>query len=597
LVVPVARRTPEPAQRSMVQLLLELLKAEGVTHVFGVPGGLLHPFFDAVECDGDLELIVNKHEGSAAFMADGYARVSHELAVVAATSGPGATNLLTGVAVAFSDGVPLLVLTGQAPSHSLGRGAAQETPREDIDIVGMLRPITKYSALVESPERLQHHFRRALRLAHSGRPGPVHLNVPVDLWSRPVTSPAEVGVGLRAANTVFDRQAVCAAARLLLGARRPALLLGSGASGEAARERAIALAEALDARVATTPRAKGAFPEDHPLSLGVLGFGGADAAREALLSDAQGVDVVFVIGASLNETTTINWHPGLAQGRKLIQLDIDAERIGRNYPVAIPLLGDAGTVLLELLHQLRRDLENGVPRASSWPIFPKASEPPVSMQRSVREPGSPRASAELPLSNQPRTVHPAAWREELNRALPDNAIVFSDIGGHMLFNIRHLRITRRQSFVLNLGFGSMGHGTVAPIGAAMACPGRPVIAIIGDACFAMNGMELLTAVEHNIPVVWVVEDNQMHGISFHGSKLVNGGRPMLSIVNLRELKFRAFAEAMGLAYWEVSAPGQLGPALSHALAGSAPSLIHVRVDGSVAPPLGDRAKTVAGFKR
>ena len=169
----------------MVDVFLRYLRAEGAKVVFGVPGGLLHPFFAAVESDPQLKLVVAKHECGAAFMADGYARTGRCLAVCAGTSGPGATNLLTGVAVAYSDGVPLLVVTGQAPSHALGKGAAQETPPEDIDIVAMFKPITKYSAMIPSPDRLSHHLRRALRLALIGRPGPVHLNVPVDFWDKP----------------------------------------------------------------------------------------------------------------------------------------------------------------------------------------------------------------------------------------------------------------------------------------------------------------------------------------------------------------------------------------------------------------------------
>lgn len=568
-----SRHSVPDARPRLVDLALQYLKREGVRHVFGVPGGLLHSFFDAVETDPDLSLIVTRHECGAAFMADGSARVSGRLAVAAATSGPGATNLLTGVAVAFADGVPMLVITGQAPSHAFGRGAAQETAREDIDSVGMFAPVTKYSAMVTSPDLFGHHFRRAMRRMRAGRPGPVHLNVPCDLWALRAADDAWAEPGSYAPRArVIDRARVAEAVERLRAARCPLLLVGSGANTPEARAAVRRLAEMLRARVATTPRAKGAFSEDHPLSLGVLGFAGHDAARAVMLGGDA--DVLFTIGASLNETTTLNWHRDLVRGRVLIQLDVDPDRIGRNYPVDIPLLGDAEATLAALVDGL---VAAGV----------DAPRDDVPARAPLDVAATPSGDGRL---------HPAAWREELNRALPADAVIFSDIGGHMLFNVHHLRVSDRQRFVLNLGFGSMGHGTAAPIGAALAEPRRPVVAIVGDACFTMNGMEALTAREYDVPVVWIVESNQMHGITWHGSRVVNGGRPMESIVNRRAIDVEAIARAMGLATWSVRRPGELGRALVEALASRRPALIEVHVDPTVSPPLGDRAKTVAGFR-
>ncbi|MDP2341391.1 MAG: thiamine pyrophosphate-binding protein [Deltaproteobacteria bacterium] len=586
-VIPFARALAKPIpvarpaiQGRMVDVLLEHLRAEGIDTVFGIPGGLLHPFFEAIENAPDFTLIVAKHECGAAFMADGYARMTGKPAVVAATSGPGATNLLTGVSVAFSDGVPMIVITGQAPSHTFGKGATQETTPEDIDIVRMFKPVTKYSTMVTAADRISDHLRRALRQVHDGRPGPVHLNIPVDLWSKPVSEGWFAPETYRPASRLFDRDAVAAAGDVLLEAARPLFLVGSGAASEEARARVLALAEGLNARVVTTPRAKGVFPENHPLSLGIFGFAGHPAAKKAMLG--ADVDVLFAIGSSLNETTTLNWDPGLVRGRKLVQLDVDVDRIGRNYPVDIPLVGDAGTILLELSHHLRRRQGTGAKAKSTWGAAPVVGG--LTFDNAER-----RASESTPLT-------PERWRAELGAALPDDAVVFSDIGGHMLFNLHHLEIRQGQRFILNLGFGSMGHGTVAPIGAALAAPGRPVVAIVGDACFTMNGMDLLTACEYELPVVWIVEDNQMHGITWHGSKLVGSGKPMDAVVYKHALRIPAIAEAMGLAVWSVSGPGEIAGALSAALASGRPALIHVQVDPSIAPPLGDRAKSVSGFR-
>lgn len=561
--------------------MLRYLRAEGARVVFGIPGGLLHPFFNAVEAEHELELVVTKHEAGAAFMADGYARASNCLAVCAGTSGPGATNLLTGVGAAFADGVPMIVITGQAPSHTFGKGAAQETAREDIDIVAMFKPITKYSAMVPAPDRVSHHVRRALRLALTGRPGPVHLNVPVDFWEKPARPEWFAPQTYRPTTQVFDRDAVRRAAAWLIRARHPVFLVGSGVATSAASNDTLKLAERLPARVATTPRAKGLFPEDHPLSLGVLGFAGHRSARETLLSDK--IDVLLTIGASLNETTTFNWHPDLMPSHALMQLDISVDRIGRNYPVTVPLVGDARTVLNELSFGLEHLLKRT--RASSqW-----AGAPPIKHDHAFYDSPELRTSTAIPLT-------PQRWRVELNEILPGNTIVFSDIGGHMLFNVHDLVIRRRQSFLLNLGFGTMGHGTAAPVGAALAAPHRPIVAIIGDACFTMQGMEVLTAAEYNVPVIWIVENNQMHGITWHGSQLVGNREPMESIRYERPLQIAAVAEAMGVQSWVVDKPGQLRAAFMEALERRRPALIEIMVDPAIPPPLGDRAKTIAGFR-
>ncbi len=567
--------------RRMVDVFLRYLQAEGVRHVFAIPGGLLHPFMAAVEADASLTLVMPKHEEGAAFMADGYARTTGKLAVCAGTSGPGATNLVTGVACAYADGVPMVVITGQAASHALGKGAAQETPREGIDIVEMFRPITKYSAMVTSAESFAHHARRALRLALTGRKGPVHLNVPVDLWEKAAQEEWFDPRTYRPETRAFDRAAVKAAAEALLAAEFPVILAGSGVASADAQEHLRALVELLPARVATSPRAKGVFPEDHPLSLGILGNAGHRDARETVLGDE--VDVLFTVGASLSETSTFNWTPRLRPSGVLIQLDIDADRIGRNYPVDLALVGDAQAILIELVYHIHRLIRDGAFPLSRWR---ERRDLPRGHER--YEDAAARTSGRSPIT-------PQRWRVDLQEVLPHDALIFSDIGGHMLFNMHHLCIGPGQRFYINLGFGSMGHGTVAAIGAAMASPGRPVFALVGDGCFAMNGMELITAAEHDVPVIWIVENNNMHGITWHCSALLSGGTPMRAAVYRRPMEVAALARAMGLHARVVERPGQLQDAVREALRLGGPAVIEVRVDASIVPPLGERAKSLAGF--
>ena len=582
-LVPVSERAnaPPTERTRAVDVFVHYLRAEGISHVFGIVGGLLYPFFAAVEADPEMTIVHAKHEGGAAFMADGYARLTRKIAVCAGTSGPGSTNLLTGVACAFADGVPMLVVTGQAASHALGKGAAQETPREGIDIVEMFRPVCKYSAMVTSAQSLPQHLRRALRLALTGRPGPVHLNVPVDLWEKPLSEDWFDPRTYRPETRGFDRSAVQRAADALLAAEYPVILAGSGVAIAGAEEHLRALVELLPARVATTPKAKGVFPEDDPWSMGILGNAGHREARDTILGDE--VDVLFTVGASLSETSTFNWTPRLLPRNALIQLDVDADRIGRNYPVDIPLVGDAQAILVELVYHIHRRIRDGLSPASRW------GERPLPERGDVRfDDAASRTSVSVP-------VTPARWRTDLQEVLPDDAVVFSDIGGHMLFNLHHLSIGSRQKFVLNMGFGSMGHGTAAPIGAAMAAPGRPVFAIVGDGCFTMNGLELITAVEHDVPVIWIVENNNMHGITWHCSKLLSGGVGMKTALARRPIEIAAMARAMGLYVRVVERPGQMQDAVRDALRMGGPALIEVRVDGSVMPPLGERAKSLAGF--
>ena len=571
---------PRPSQPRLVDVFLQYLKAEGVRYVFGIPGGLLYPFFDAVEGDKDLKLIVARHEEGAAFMADGWARSTRRLAVCAGTSGPGSTNLLTAVACSYADGIPVLVVTGQPASHALGRGAAQEASREDMDIVAVFRPVTKYSAAVTTAQSAPMQLRRALRQALMGRPGPVHLNIPVDLWTKPVEETWFDPRTYRPQTATFDRGAVKRATDALLEAEHPVILAGSGIAIAGCEEHLLALAELLPARVATTPRAKGVFPEDHPLSLGVLGTAGHRDARNTLLG--SGVDVLLAAGASLNEGTTFNWDKRLRPSRTFIHLDIDADRIGRNYPVDIPLLGDAQTILIESVYHAHRCIREGAKPRSLW-----AQEPAlVRGHERYLEPAL-RTSTRTPLT-------PPRWRCDLEEVLPADALVFSDIGGHMLFNLQHLCIRGRQRFFINLNFASMGHGTVAPIGAALAFPGRAVFALVGDGCFAMNGNELLTAREYDVPVIWIVEANNMHAITWHCSTLI-GGHPMQAARFRHHLDVAGIARAMGVHAWVVDQPGQMQAAVREALATGGPCLIEARVDAEVAPPLGERAASLAGF--
>ena len=562
--------------QSLTETVLAHFKQEGLTHVFGIVGGLLHPFFRGIEDDKSITFIHARHEEGAAFMADGFARTSGNPAVVAGTSGPGATNLITGVACAFTDGVPMIVITGNVATGALGKGAAQETNREDIDIVEMFRPITKYSAFVSTPESFTLHFQRAMRAMHEGRKGPVHLNIPVDLWNKPTEATVLSPKNYRAYSEPFDAEEVDSAVSALLKAERPTFLVGSVVASSQAQTQVLFLANKLNARVATTPRAKGVFPEDHPYSLGVFGNAGHKSAQETIFS--EDIDVLFTIGTSLGEVSTYSWSPKLRPTKTLIQLDIDPIRIGRNYPVDIPLVGNARSILNHMLDEI----------SHCWqPIgHSKWRKPGDSVELRLFD-TELRTSDSVPLA-------PQRWRADLEGVLPDDAIIFSDIGGHMLFNLHYLILKKQQQFMINLGFGSMGHGTAAPIGAALAT-NKPVFALVGDGCFTMNGMELITAYQYDIPVIWIVENNNMHGVSYHCSKILDHGKPMASTVNRKGVSISEIAKGMGLETRLVTEPNQMQGAVRELLTLRVPSVIEVITDPNIAPPVAVRSTSLAGF--
>ena len=362
---------------NVADLILKHLEQEGVEYIFGITGAALNPFLAAFNRNPRIKPILTKHEGGAAFMADGYARIKGALGACFATSGPGATNLVTGVATAYTDNIPIVVLTGQVSTTDYGKGTFQDSTRGGVDSVAIFNPITKYSSMILSRFKADDEMREAIRLALTGRRGPVHLSMPKDVLAGEVNFPEAPPLTYRYPREFFDRRLVIEAAQKLVAARSPALLVGSGAVTSGASESIRELAEMLGIPVATTPKAKGAFPEDHPLALGVLGICGSPLA-ETYIKSADN-DLLLVVGASLNQMTTLSWDPRLAPADCLIHINIDPSEIGKNYPTHIPLVGDARTVIDEIPSGSFATLVIMIRgRTSAWPVW----------QLSGRRPGS-----------------------------------------------------------------------------------------------------------------------------------------------------------------------------------------------------------------
>ncbi|MFC1925405.1 thiamine pyrophosphate-binding protein [Chloroflexota bacterium] len=555
-------------------LLLKYLEGEGVEYIFGVPGTSIVPLFDAINKQSYVKPILSKHEEGAAFMADGYARVSGKVGVCYATSGPGATNLVTGVATAYMDNVPLLVITGQVPTSTYGKGTFQDSTKDGVDSVAMFNSITKYSTMVMSKYKMAEVIRDSLRIAMSGKKGPVHISCPKDILEAEVEDTTLPPAIYRVKSEYFDRKLVIDAAAKLVKAQRPAILAGSGVIDSGATAELLELAEMLNIPVATTPKGKGAFPESHDLSLGVLGFSGSPAA-EYLLED---IDVLMVVGSSLNQMTTFSWDPRLMPGDCLIHIDIDPSQLGKNYPAHIALVGDCTVVLNEISFRILRELQAH---------DPKEERPVENITEYKRRTGMFVDEEKMHSTSVP--VKPQTLMREIQENLPEDTIVFVDIGNIVCWSLHYLRF-ERPNFISSFGLLPMGYALAAAIGGKLAAPEKPVVCIAGDGDFLMNGMEVAAAVSHNIPVVWIIMNNARLGLVHELQKFTLGEKTVSTVFN--RIDVAKVAEGLGAQGISIHRPGELARVLPQALASGRPTVIDVIIDPDEVPPIARWVRSV-----
>ena len=416
--------------------------------------------------------------------------------------------------------------------------------------------------------------RQALRVAMTGRKGPVHLSLPTDLMKQAVPAELLAPAKYRSTARPFDRAAVQEACLKLLGARRPAILAGHGVNLADAQRELRELSDLLAIPVATTPKGKGAFDERRPLALRVFGLASSPRAEAYLL--AGEVDVLMVLGSSLHEMSTQGWDPRLQPSETLIQADIDPTIIGRNYPVDVPVVGDLKTVLQEMLFCLKRLLAQGDfgGALAARPAF---------------EPGPACLPADLGGEGGP--VKPQRVMSELSKAIPEDAVICLDVGNHTLWGLHYLEATGKNLFFNNWGsFAAMGYGIAGAIGAKLAAPRRPVVAVVGDGGFGMAGMEVSTAATYGIPVVWVVFNDARFNAVYHGQKLQYAGRT--HGVEFKRMDIAAVARALGAEAFTVLRADQLGPALAEALACGGPAVVDVWIDAEVVPPIMSRVRSL-----
>lgn len=547
-----------PAMRG-ADLIVSMLAEAGVDVVFGLPGGAISTVHDAL-IDTSIRVVTNRHESGSMFGAAGYAHATGKLGVAIVTSGPGALNAMTGLASAWCDGLPVLLLVGDVPRGAQGKGVLQDSSAHGLQIVEMARHVTKLAAEVPRASALPHVLRRAIATALSGRRGPVMLTLPLDVTAAAIAPPktsGEVVLGGRLAESIIDELI-----DLVRDARRPMIVAGSGVRGGAAPARLRAVAERLRCPVATTPKAKGVFPESHPLALGVLGMGGHLSARRYL--DAN-PDVVIAIGTSLGDMATDGFSPQLQASRALVHIDIDARQIGKSYAPTHAIVASAADLLGEIADRVPA-LDGPLPRA-------------LEVNRQT-----------LPSSHTIGRIAPQDAIREIQQLLPRDAIYTVDSGEHFLFAVQYLEIDHPDSFIVMTGLGSMGQSIGAAIGAQLAHPHRTVAAICGDGCFAMNAFEIATAVAERLPIrVFVFNDGRL-GMVENGHEKVYGRRPQYPTTPLDVCEV---ARGLGAAVLRIDGTDQLAAAAGTLRDCPGPVVIDVRIDHEIVLAKQDRVSAMA----
>ncbi|MCS7116576.1 MAG: biosynthetic-type acetolactate synthase large subunit [Nitrososphaerales archaeon] len=471
---------------SGAKALIKALKREKVEVIFGLPGGAIMRVYDELY-DADIRHILVRHEQSAAHMADGYARVSRRAGVCMTTSGPGATNLVTGLATAYMDSSPIVAITGQVPTSMIGKDAFQET-----DIIGISTPITKYNMQPRDPSEIPLTVKKAFYIATTGRPGPVLIDLPKDVQDKTADMVFPDSVKIRGYNPDVqpDPSAIAKAADMLLSAERPMIMSGGGVIIANAFQELQAVAEFLQAPVVTTFKGKGSFPENHPLSLGPVGMHGHPEANK-LITEA---DVLLAVASRFSDRSVGRFDDFIATGIKIIHADIDPSEIEKNLPVHIPIIGDVKVILTELLKVL---IKKAIKKdRTKW--LERVEE--VKQQfRNRQDLGSKEITA-------PKIL------KKLRELLPIDTIVTTEVGQNQMWASLHFDVIKPGTFFSSTGLGTMGFGFPAAIGAKVACPNVPVVDIAGDGSFGMTANSLATSVLEKIPVIVVILNNSVLGM-------------------------------------------------------------------------------------
>jgi acetolactate synthase-1/2/3 large subunit len=566
------------------QVIIDYLIREKVPYVFGLCGHGNIGLIDAMhERSEDIKTISVHHESVSGFMADVYYRVSGQPVATFTSCGPGSANMPISLGNAFLDSVPFLAITGNVPTNQFGRGAFQELYRHyQADFPSTVQAYCKRVYQPTRGEQVPFMVRQAWKTMVTGRPGPVVLDVPFDIFKEAAAEetprPQEWTANI-SSRCGADPEGVEKAVDMLLAAERPVIVVGQGVRYGGAAEELTKLAERLQIPVAASASGLGAIPVEHPLSLGLVQRGGTYQANHS----CRQADVLLALGVRFDDRTSSSWLQGYSftiPPTRLIHVDIDPEEIGRNYPVALGLMADVRTFLRQLLAELDRRGHNPGPTGASRKWLAEIDTYRAKWDAFVA-PGMKDGSS---------PINPQRAAVEIDKALPEDAILVSDIGVHHNWLLQFCKPKRPDSLIGSMGFGPMGFGVAGVLGAKLAAPHRPAVSVCGDGAFFMHANVLGTAVEYDIPVVWVVWNNFAYG-SIRG--LQRG------YLDKRELAtdfrhpetgqpynpdFAAMARSAGVEGVSIDRPGDLGEAIRAGLASGKPYLIDANISGDLNPP-------------
>ena len=527
------------------RILCECLVREGVTTIFGLPGGVTIPLYDVLP-EFPIRHVLVRHEQNAAHAADGYARAGQTVGVCLATSGPGATNLVTGLASAYMDSVPVVAITGQVATHFIGSDAFQET-----DTVGVTLPITKHSYLVHHPADLARTVKEAFHIARTGRPGPVLIDIPKDVFMNPANFVYPETVDLPGYKPTYSghiRQ-IKEAAALLATARKPLAIVGHGVTISGAYQEVRQLVETADLPVLNTLLGIGGFPQSHPRNYGFLGMHGWVHANKAV----DECDVLLGIGMRFDDRVTGKLSD-FAPNAKIIHIDIDPAEIGKNVPTAVPIVGDVRQVLQELNKYVQpADHSDWITRIESW--------------------RTPRAQESYYLER--ATISPAHPVEEIYKQSPAPIVVTTDVGQHQMWAAQFFNRDERNAWISSGGLGAMGFGLPSAMGAKMARPEATVWAVCGDGGFQMSIPELSTIVQEQIKVkICILNNGHLGMVRQWQDFFYKKNYVATPIFNPDYVKL---GEAYGIPAWTVNRPADVAGAVAAALAHDGPALINFEV--------------------
>ena len=528
---------------SGADMIVRSLIDEGVEHIFGYPGGSVLDIYDALHEKSDIEHVLVRHEQAAVHMADGYARATGKVGVVLVTSGPGATNAITGIATAYMDSAPMVVLSGQVPSSLIGNDAFQE-----CDMVGISRPVVKHSFLVTKAEDIPDTIKKAFYLASTGRPGPVVVDLPKNvlnpLETFPYQYPKEVKMRSYNPTTSGHKGQIKKGLKALLAAKKPVLYVGGGAIIAEASEQLIKLAEALNLPVVSTLMGLGAFPATHHNSLGMLGMHGTYEANMAM----HNADLIFGVGVRFDDRTTNNVEK-YCPNAKIMHIDIDPSSISKTIQADLPIVGSADEVLNSMLKLLE---EQG------------AGQDSEAIETWWQELQSWRNRKCLEFDRTSDRIKPQQVVETLYKLTKGEAYVTSDVGQHQMFAALYYPFDKPRRWINSGGLGTMGFGLPAAMGVKFAMPKEEVVCITGDGSIQMNIQELSTCMQYDIPVKIINLNNRFLGMVKQWQDMIYQGRHSHSYMDSVP-DFAAIAEAYGHVGIRINKPEELEAGLQKAL--------------------------------